>query len=90
MPPSLRSLTPDFCYVMVSLGSVDLCGCIMLWKGAGTQQEEAALEHSFFPEEASLTLLSVCVAPWAVVKPVPARLLEGGLSPVPGCFLAWV
>lgn len=27
---------------------------------------------------------------WAVVKPVLARLLEDGLSPEPGCFLAWV
>lgn len=30
----------------------------MLWEGVGTQQEEGVLEHTFFLEETSITLLS--------------------------------
>lgn len=33
----------------------------MLWEGAGTQEEEAALEHSFFLEEAFFTY---CLSGW--------------------------
>lgn len=55
----------------------------MLWEGAGAQQEEVALEHTFFLGEASLTLLSCG-------KASVTRLLEDELSPEPGCFLVWV